>query len=593
MFYMNVISDGTKAIKQGFDFSVASYIPQNIFQNLSPPAAFLGSVDAFSSSEPTITERKPILIEQPLSVSDVTSVLLRKEQIPATVASSPVRKPDETDPKLHNAPMHRSLPCSKTITESVKAEEDIPKSPRSRSSSTFGALQKWLQMGAENRPSLPSASSIPHLKQASSVVEVSKSLVKERIHAISGNERSKSVPTTVSSATQTSPESTSLIPTSVQFNIGTANWTLSSSQTLVQYSSTLSSGITKSSPKGERKRKGASRTRSGNREKDRGKSPQNFEEVQVKLEAPPKEAIGPGQAQSLRAVFGAVLWHAGIIHDAMACASYLRFNKQYSWKEPVPFNAEDQHLIVSTDIILISKQNLPPELPRSSIQTKKEPEAPTKEITSGTEKVVMRKKSDSPAKGKHQRHSVEVTSAAWYLKGNPDLQLEPLGLKLDDDRNDGNVEHVETSGNSLSTVLSTPKKKIDTEFPISDEASAIPPAVTLLEKIWAFVKRSCVDSLTTEDVTLTGNLDLRSSVKLRRDNRRYGKNHSGGGSGEHRKSRKEQPRHLHTMGRSFLLGKCIPSFLCIFNCQTDNITKNYIVWLFLNYRARRAVGVFG
>src|SRR6185369_9103585 len=45
---------------------------------------------------------------------------------------------------------------------------------------------------------------------------------------------------------------------------------------------------------------------------------------------PIKEAIGPGQAQGLRAVFGAVLWHAGIIHDAMACSAYLRFKKQTS-----------------------------------------------------------------------------------------------------------------------------------------------------------------------------------------------------------------------------------------------------------------------
>lgn len=543
---------------------MASYIPQNIFHNLSPPAAFLGSADAFSSSEPTIAERKPVAEQQQQQQQsffvspDAAKVPVRKEQQPATVASSPVRKPDDPDPKLQTAPMHRSLPCSKTLAEQMKSEEDVPKSPRSRSSSTFRALQNWLQMGADNRPTLPSASSIPHLKQASNVVEVSKSLVKERIHAISGNERSKSVPTTVSSATQTSPEANTVIPTSVQFSIGTANWTIPTGQPLASYSTSLSSGMTKSSPKSERKRKGGTgRTRSGNREKDRGKSPQNFEELQVKLDVPAREAIGPGQAQSLRAVFGAVLWHAGIIHDAMACASYLRFNKQYSATVAVKENISliDSNYILSTESTLVAKSSIILAPLKDTSSQKKEPivAPPNESSTSTTEKVVMRKKSDSPAKGKHQRHSVEVTSAAWYLKGNPDLRLEPLGLKLDDEHNDINVEQTDSIGSTLSTILSTPKKKLNVECPVSSE-SDIPPAVTLLEKIWAFVKRSCVDSLNSDEGVNAVNLELRSSVKLRRDNRRYGKSSSNSGNLEHRKSRKEQPRHLHTMGRSFLLG---------------------------------------
>lgn len=30
-------------------------------------------------------------------------------------------------------------------------------------------------------------------------------------------------------------------------------------------------------------------------------------------------------AESLRAVFAAFLWHEGIVHDAMTCASFLKF----------------------------------------------------------------------------------------------------------------------------------------------------------------------------------------------------------------------------------------------------------------------------
>ena len=39
-----------------------------------------------------------------------------------------------------------------------------------------------------------------------------------------------------------------------------------------------------------------------------------------------KDAISPSVAECLRAVFAAFLWHEGIVHDAMACASFLKFH---------------------------------------------------------------------------------------------------------------------------------------------------------------------------------------------------------------------------------------------------------------------------
>ncbi|XP_032812561.2 E3 ubiquitin-protein ligase MYCBP2 isoform X3 [Petromyzon marinus] len=41
---------------------------------------------------------------------------------------------------------------------------------------------------------------------------------------------------------------------------------------------------------------------------------------------PAKEAMSPSVAECARTVFAAFLWHEGIVHDAMACASYLKFN---------------------------------------------------------------------------------------------------------------------------------------------------------------------------------------------------------------------------------------------------------------------------
>lgn len=39
-----------------------------------------------------------------------------------------------------------------------------------------------------------------------------------------------------------------------------------------------------------------------------------------------KRALPSSLAESLRAVFAAFLWHEGIVHDAMACSSFLKFH---------------------------------------------------------------------------------------------------------------------------------------------------------------------------------------------------------------------------------------------------------------------------
>ncbi|CAI9731993.1 E3 ubiquitin-protein ligase MYCBP2-like [Octopus vulgaris] len=45
---------------------------------------------------------------------------------------------------------------------------------------------------------------------------------------------------------------------------------------------------------------------------------------------PVKEALSPSVAECLRAVYAAFLWHEGIVHDAMACASFLKFHPNLS-----------------------------------------------------------------------------------------------------------------------------------------------------------------------------------------------------------------------------------------------------------------------
>ncbi|XP_068012672.1 E3 ubiquitin-protein ligase MYCBP2 isoform X13 [Melanerpes formicivorus] len=53
---------------------------------------------------------------------------------------------------------------------------------------------------------------------------------------------------------------------------------------------------------------------------------------------PTKQAMSPSVAECARAVFAAFLWHEGIVHDAMACSSFLKFNPELS-KEHAPIRS--------------------------------------------------------------------------------------------------------------------------------------------------------------------------------------------------------------------------------------------------------------
>lgn len=57
-----------------------------------------------------------------------------------------------------------------------------------------------------------------------------------------------------------------------------------------------------------------------------------------KTAEPTKQAMSPSVAECARAVFAAFLWHEGIVHDAMACSSFLKFNPELS-KEHAPIRS--------------------------------------------------------------------------------------------------------------------------------------------------------------------------------------------------------------------------------------------------------------
>ncbi len=52
------------------------------------------------------------------------------------------------------------------------------------------------------------------------------------------------------------------------------------------------------------------------------------------VKEPVKEAMAPSVSECMRSVFAAFMWHEGIVHDAMACASFLKFHPNLAKEMP-------------------------------------------------------------------------------------------------------------------------------------------------------------------------------------------------------------------------------------------------------------------
>lgn len=55
----------------------------------------------------------------------------------------------------------------------------------------------------------------------------------------------------------------------------------------------------------------------------------------------PKRALPAGLAESFRAVFAAFLWHEGLVYDAMACSSYLKFHPSLPKRNALTFTSDE------------------------------------------------------------------------------------------------------------------------------------------------------------------------------------------------------------------------------------------------------------
>jgi E3 ubiquitin-protein ligase MYCBP2 len=184
------------------------------------------------------------------------------------------------------------------------------------------------------------------------------------------------------------------------------------------------------------------------------------------IKEPVKEAISPSIAESLRAIFAAFLWHEGVVHDAMACASFLKFH---------PSLPKQGALVVTRQPMGGAEGGGAADTRRSEL---------TKEQRA------------------RQRHSVEVSTAGNYLHIQPST-LETLtrsAANANANRNRAKKQHAEAvikeesggsttaTGDAVGKLSSLPETSFHT-------VTVLPPALKSLVYLWEELSTSCLQAI--------------------------------------------------------------------------------------------------
>ncbi|XP_037938854.1 E3 ubiquitin-protein ligase highwire [Teleopsis dalmanni] len=154
---------------------------------------------------------------------------------------------------------------------------------------------------------------------------------------------------------------------------------------------------------------------------------------------PIKRAMPPSLAESIRAVFAAFLWHEGIVHDAMACASFLKFHPSLPKEGATVVTRRD-----NSD---------------SKIQLSREQKA-------------------------QQRHSVEVANAGNYLN------IRPSTLETLTKSGNSSINNRKYRKNLTSDYGEGCEKQMLHALP--EIVTVLPPALRCLVFLWEQICASCV-----------------------------------------------------------------------------------------------------
>ncbi|XP_031781072.1 E3 ubiquitin-protein ligase MYCBP2 isoform X6 [Nasonia vitripennis] len=169
-----------------------------------------------------------------------------------------------------------------------------------------------------------------------------------------------------------------------------------------------------------------------------------------------KEAISPSVAECLRAVFAAFLWHEGIVHDAMACASFLKFH---------PGLPKQGALVVTRQTALANNEG------RKNKMTREE--------------------------RARQRHSVEVTNDGNYLHIQPSTLESLTRSAANANANRNRKKQEPTTGIKEETP---PAENTLTALPEFTTVTVLPPALKSLVFLWEELSMNCLQAIDQQTV---------------------------------------------------------------------------------------------
>jgi E3 ubiquitin-protein ligase MYCBP2 len=229
--------------------------------------------------------------------------------------------------------------------------------------------------------------------------------------------------------TQTSPEANK----TNQFNLG------------AELISDLTRSPQRLSPKASRTKERASRGGTRSRKSRSPTAGQHIGGRSLMLEQEiARVGMSPSTAECLRAVFAANLWHQGLVHDAMACASFLKFHPNLPKQvDPiVPLRGDPRH----------------------------------------------RKTREEKAR---QRHSVEIFST--NMLSGPFASPLPVALE-----ESWNTERGESASNH----------QIQPDVPDNKVASSLTPTLSLLVELWEKMSGRCIELIQSEPTASSSTLSV-------------------------------------------------------------------------------------
>ncbi|KAK9891458.1 hypothetical protein WA026_014691 [Henosepilachna vigintioctopunctata] len=304
--------------------------------------------------------------------------------------------------------------------------------------------------------------------------------------------------------TQTSPENVSNVSMKGHFSIGSA------------------SREEKVSPKLARKDRGVGKIRP-----KRAISPAKMNQLPVNSKTytsteQAKVAMSPSLAESLRAVFASFLWHEGIVHDAMACASFLKF-----------------HPTLPKQGALVVTRHLDPPVDKRKQDLSKEERA-------------------------RQRHSVEVTTnAGSYLHIQP-ATLESLTRSAANANANRNRSKKLPSQSIKEEACSDKPTSSDRPGYTFHTVSVLPPALKSLVYLWEELSASCFQAITQQMIVQSPVQNrLKKNEKISNNTKNDCRDKNSTIEKESKKNRKKK-----TNPRNYLEDIGIPTFVASNDSET-------------------------